>query len=74
MRLLVDLILEEHFIEIKTESDRPHDYSVKLMTGLPKKKPPPTFSRRNVGQTPPTDLEESEHCLLAFRGITFLRP
>lgn len=40
MRLLVDLILEEHFIEIKTESDRPHDYSVKLMTGLPKKNPP----------------------------------
>ena len=40
MRLLVDLILEEHFIEIKTESDRPHDYSVKLMTGLQKKKKP----------------------------------
>jgi len=34
MALIVDFILEEHFVKIKTESNRSHDHCVKFVTGL----------------------------------------
>jgi hypothetical protein len=34
MALIVDFILKEHFVKVKTESNRSHDHCVKFVTGL----------------------------------------
>ena len=73
MGLVVDFILEEQFIEVKSERNRPHYYRVKLVASLRCTQIIWLLAKMYQGSTR-TNLEELQHSLLELRSINFLRP